>query len=181
MERRLVELAQHGDQAAFTEIVAAVSPRLLGVARRILRDHHGAEDATQQALVLIWRKLPKLTHPDRFDAWAYRVLINACYAEARSDRGHAGGLELLEGDAVVEDDALSIVERDMLDRAFGRLPLEQRTVLVLQYYLDLGHHQIADLLGVPLGTVKSRAASGRQHLRAALEADARPPVRRWST
>lgn len=180
MERKLVELAQHGDEAAFSEIVFAISPRLLTVAGRILGDLHRAEDATQQALVLIWRKLPKLNDPDRFDGWAYRVLVNACYAEARSTRGHADGLHLLEADAVVEDDALNVADRDMLDRAFERLSLEQRAVLVLQYYLDLGQQQIAEVLGVPLGTVKSRAASGRDALRAALEADARPASRRWS-
>ena len=68
----------------------------------------------------------------------------------------------------------------MLERAFDRLPAEQRAVLVLQYYMDLGHPQIAEMLGVPLGTVKSRASSGRQALRAALEADARSSAGRWS-
>lgn len=174
MERRLVELAQRGDQKAFSEIAFAISPRLLAVAQRILRDYHLAEDATQQALVLVWRKLPKLTDPDRFDGWAYRILVNACYAEARAGRRNPDTLGLLEADAITEDGALSIADRDMLERGFGHLSLEHRTVLVLQYYLDLGHHQIADMLGVPLGTVKSRASSGRAALRAALEADARP-------
>jgi RNA polymerase sigma factor (sigma-70 family) len=66
-----------------------------------------------------------------------------------------------------------VADRDALERAFDRLATEQRAVLVLQYYLDLGHPQIAEILGVPLGTVKSRASAGRQALRAALEADAR--------
>ena len=67
MERSLVERAQRGDEKAFSEIAFAISPRLFPVAQRILRDYHRAEDATQQALVLIWRKLPKLSDPDKFE------------------------------------------------------------------------------------------------------------------
>jgi RNA polymerase sigma-70 factor (ECF subfamily) len=68
----------------------------------------------------------------------------------------------------------------MLERAFDRMPVEQRAVLVLQYYLELGQPEIADVLGIPLGTVKSRASAGRHALRATLEADARPGSGRWS-
>jgi RNA polymerase sigma-70 factor (ECF subfamily) len=180
MERRLVELAQHGDQRAFAEIAFSVSPRLFAVAQRILRDYHRAEDVTQQAIVLIWRKLPKLADPDRFDGWAYRIVVNACYAEARRNRRAPVGVHLLETDDAEGDSQVSVAERDMLERAFDRLPPEQRAVLVLQYYLELGHPEIAELLGIPLGTVKSRASSGRNALRAALEADARPGVGRWT-
>lgn len=180
MERRLVELAQRGDQGAFSEIAFTLSPRLFPVAQRILRDYQRAEDATQQTLVQIWRKLPKLSDPDKFDGWAYRILVNACYAEARRNRRHPDDLRLLETDRATADHALDVADRDMLERAFDRLPAEQRAVLVLQYYLDLGHPQIADILGVPLGTVKSRASSGRQALRAALEADSRGGVGRWT-
>ena len=151
------------------------------MATRILRDYHGAEDATQQALVLIWRKLPKLADPDRLDAWAYRILLNECYAEERRGRRRPDALQLLEDEGASDDGALTVANRDMLERAFARLPAEQRAVLVLQYYLDLGHPQIAELLGVPLGTVKSRASSGRRALRAVLEADARPMrAPRWT-
>jgi RNA polymerase sigma-70 factor (ECF subfamily) len=180
VERRLVELAQRGDQGAFSEIAFAINPRLFTVAHRILRDYHRAEDATQQALVQIWRKLPKLSDPDKFDGWAYRILVNICYAEARKGKRNPEGLHLLETDAAASDSQLSVADRDMLERAFDRLPPEQRAVLVLQYYLDLGHPQIAEMLGVPLGTVKSRASSGRLALRAALEADARHGVGRWT-
>ena len=173
MERTLVELAQRGDRGAFSELAHLVSPRLFRVAQRILRDYANAEDATQQALVQIWRTLPRLRDVERFDAWSYRILVNACYSAARSERRRPPTLHVLETDAATVDGVGAIADRDMLDRAFLRLPPEQRAVLVLQYYLDLGHAEIAELLGVPLGTVKSRAFSGRNALRAALEADAR--------
>jgi RNA polymerase sigma-70 factor (ECF subfamily) len=180
VERRLVELAQRGDEGAFSQIAFQISPRLFAIAQRILRDFHRAEDATQQALVQIWRKLPKLSDPDKFEGWSYRILVNTCYAEARKSRRHPDDLRLLDTDRASADSALSVADRDMLERAFERLSAEQRAVLVLQYYLDLGHPQIAEILGVPLGTVKSRSSAARQALRAALEADARPGEGRWS-
>jgi RNA polymerase sigma-70 factor (ECF subfamily) len=99
--------------------------------------------------------------------------VNTCYAEARKSRRHPDDLRLLDTDSATGDSALNVTDRDALERAFDRLAAEQRAVLVLQYYLDLGHPQIAEILGVPLGTVKSRASAGRQAMRAALEADAR--------
>jgi RNA polymerase sigma-70 factor, ECF subfamily len=175
MERSLVELAQRGDRGAFSELARATSPRLFRVAQRILRDYGLAEDATQHALVQIWRTIPNLKDPDRFDAWSYRILVNACYSRARSERRLPQPLALVDGDATGADGTSAVADRDMVNRAFLRLPAEQRAVLVLQYYLDLGHAEIAGMLGIPVGTVKSRAFSGRQALRAALEADARQP------
>lgn len=181
MEQSVVQRAQRGDRTAFAEIAFQSAPRLYAVAHRILRDHDLAEDATQLALVQIWRKLPKLTDPGRFDAWAYRVVVNTCYAESRRRRPSSLDLQLVENDAPTGEATLSVIQRDMLDRAFRRLPAEQRAVLVLQYYLDLDHAAIAEVLGIPLGTVKSRASSGRQAMRAALEADDRvPSLGRWS-
>ena len=181
MERALVEQAQRGDQAAFAEIAFRVTPRLFGVARRILHDYQQAEDVTQLALVTIWRKLPGLADPDRFDGWAYRILVNGCYAEGRRKKQRAAELQLLESDVVTDDGVVSISDRDMLQLAFGRVSPQQRAVLVLQYYLELDQHAIAEVLGIPLGTVKSRVASARQALRAALEADARPAgLGRWT-
>ena len=173
MERRLVELAQRGDRAAFGELAVSITPRLFAIAHRILRDYHRAEDATQQAIVLIWRQLPRLADPDRFPAWAYRVTVHACYKEANRNRRTLEALHLLPHPAV-DDSQSGVADRDMLERAFDRLPLEQRAVLVLQYYLGLEKAEIAAILDIPLGTVGSRASNARNAMRAAIEADARP-------
>jgi RNA polymerase sigma-70 factor (ECF subfamily) len=178
VERGLVEQAQRGDQAAFAEIAYAINPRLFAIAHRMLRDFHLAEDATQQAIVLIWRDLPKLADPDRFDGWSYRVLMNVCYRQARTRRLDASTVALVDDVPVEVNAEGAIVDREMLRRAFDRLTPEQRAVLVLQYYLDVGHADIARILGIPIGTVKSRAASARSALRAALEGDARPGLAR---
>jgi RNA polymerase sigma-70 factor, ECF subfamily len=176
MDRELVTRAQAGDESAFTDIAYAIGDRLFTVAHRILRDVHLAEDATQLTLVAIWRELPKLRDPARFEAWSYRVLVNACHAQARIERKWSPGLHVLDTDRVGGDPQLSVAVRDELERGFRRLPTEQRAVLVLQHYLDLSMPQIAELLGVPIGTVRSRLHYARRAMRAALEADARPAL-----
>ena len=80
MDTELVTQAQIGDKAAFAAIAAALADRYLAASHRILRDLALAEDATQQALLAIWRDLPQLRDPARFDAWSYRLLVRACYA-----------------------------------------------------------------------------------------------------
>ena len=171
VERQLVERAQQGDPEAFDRLTELVMDRLYSVAYRILRHAQSAEDATQQALVAIWRQLPQLRDPDRFEAWCYRLLVNAAYAEHRRNRPttDAEFPETKSGDpyATIED-------RDQLERGFQKLSAEQRAVLVLQHYLNYSHAQMADVLGVPVGTVRSRLHGARGAMRAALEADARP-------
>jgi len=110
MERRLVERAMHGDEAAFDDLVERVGDHLHSIARRILRDPYLAEDATQRALLDAWQNLPRLRDPDRFEAWAYRLIVNACNAEARRERRHHGNLRLLASDEpFVSDTASRIV------------------------------------------------------------------------
>ena len=83
MDANLVIRAQRGDQGAFANIASAIGPRFHGVAYGILRDRELAEEVTQQAIVDCWRSLPQLRDPSRFDGWAYRLVVNACYSEAR--------------------------------------------------------------------------------------------------
>ena len=178
MERQLVTQAQAGDLDAFDLLVTDVVDRLYSVAYRILRNGPSAEDATQQALVDIWRYLPGLRDPDRFDAWAYRILVHAAYGEHRHRRRGAPPGALTDGEAD-RDPYPSIHDRDQLERGFQRLSVEHRAVLVLQHYLDMTHDEIADALGIPVGTVRSRLHSARVAMRAALEADARPVAKEW--
>jgi len=107
MERELVERAMHGDEEAFDELVGRIGDSVHSVARRILRDTTLAQDATQQALLDAWQSLPQLRDPDRFEAWTYRLLVNACYAEARRERRHRGNLRLLPHDGGIAPDSTS--------------------------------------------------------------------------
>ena len=98
MQTELVERAQNGDEQAFASLALAVGNRFHAVAQRILRDNALAEDATQQALLAIWRGLPQLRNPGRFDAWSYRLLVRPCYAEGRKARSWVPNLRLLSAD-----------------------------------------------------------------------------------
>src|ERR1700693_40586 len=98
MDQELVALAQRGDEQAFASLAVAAGHRLHAVAFRILRDTDLAEDATQQALLNVWRNLPQLRDPARFDAWSYRLLVRACYADAGPERRWAPTLHPLSAD-----------------------------------------------------------------------------------
>jgi RNA polymerase sigma-70 factor (ECF subfamily) len=178
MDTDLVVRAQHGDEEAFASLAVAAGDRLHAVAHRILRDIELAEDATQQALLTVWRDLPQLRDPARFDAWSYRLLVRACYAEARRTRRWAPNLRLLPADEPSgADDSSSVADRDQLERGFRRLSIDHRAVVVLHHYLDMPLDEVAETLGVPVGTVRSRLHHAMRGLRAALEADARPTPR----
>lgn len=176
METGLVERAQRGDREAFGLLAVPLGDRLYAVAARVLRDPDLAADATQQALVSIWRELPRLRDVHRFEGWSYRILVRACYAERRSERRWSPPLRVLpsEADSRSLDDIRLVENRDLMERAARRLSIDHRVVIVLRYYLDLPHAEIAELLGIPAGTVRSRLRYALLGLRAALDADARP-------
>ena len=178
MDTDLVTRAQHGDEEAFASLAVAAGDRLHAVAHRILRDIDLAEDATQQALLAIWRDLPQLRDPTRFDAWSYRLLVRACYAEGRRSRQWTPNMHLLPSDEPMQADGSSaVVDRDQLERGFRRLSIDHRAVVVMHHYLDMPLDRVADVLGIPAGTARSRLHHAMRGLRAALDADARPTAR----
>ena len=178
MDRDVVVGAQRGDLAAFETLTLAHHPRLYRVALGILRDPHLAEDATQQAFLDIWRRFDRLSDPGKFEGWSYRLLVHACYAEAKRKPTWAGGTDISQADEPPTRDAFElVVDRDQLERGFERLPVDQRAVVVLHYLLDMKLEQVAEALGVRQGTVHSRLNRAMKSLRAALEADSRPAER----
>ncbi|MDR3544372.1 MAG: sigma-70 family RNA polymerase sigma factor [Candidatus Limnocylindrales bacterium] len=175
MQVPVVERAQRGDPDAFEVLVRDVGGRLVGLAFRILRDHSAAEDAVQQTLVTAWRELPGLRDPERFEAWLHRILVRACAAEARRNGRMRAGVRDVSPDVRFDSNAFGrVADRDELERGFRRLTPDQRTVVVLRYWGDLRQEEIAETMGIPLGTVKSRLHHATAALRAALEAEARP-------
>jgi RNA polymerase sigma-70 factor (ECF subfamily) len=174
--KALVERARDGDHDAFAQLAAATIDRLHAIAWLILRDLDDAEDAVQEALVHAWRELPRLREADRFEAWLRRMLVNACHDLGRRRRRRSLVPIAMAAEPVSADSWLRLENQDMLERAFERLPIEQRTVLVLEHYVGLTGPEIAAATGVSLGTAKSRARYARTAMRAALEADARGGV-----
>ena len=175
LDSDLVERAQRGDRDAFAILARTHGDRLMAIAHRILRDAGRAEDAVQQTLVIAWRELPGLRDPDRFDAWLQRLLVNASYAEARRWRTWSANVRVLEIDGPAgPDEALSFDDRDRIARGFRRLPPDQRAILVFTHYLGLAPAEIAERLGIPVGTARSRLHYAHRAMRAAIEADERP-------
>jgi RNA polymerase sigma-70 factor (ECF subfamily) len=175
MQAELVERASRGDGDAFDTLAAAHVDRCYALAYRILRDAHLAQDATQQALLGAWRDLPTLKEPERFDAWLHRLVVHACYVEARSDRRWVARVRLISTEQSSSPDSASsvVADRDELERGFRRLSPEQRAVVVLHHYLGYPLTEVAATLGIPVGTVSSRLHYATRQLRAAIEADAR--------
>lgn len=175
VDRDLVESAQRGDREAFAILVRTHGDRLFGIARRILRDLDLADEAVQRTFVKIWRELPSLREADRFEAWLTRILTRECYELARADRRRTVRLVSLDAaeDPTETDATERFAQRDLLERAFRRLPPDQRAILVLRHHIGMEPTEIAASLGIPAGTVRSRLHYAHRELRAALEADAR--------
>ena len=174
MRTALVRRARDGDEDAFTELVDMDGDRCFAIAYRILRDVDRAKDSVQQAFLLAWRELPRLRDPERFEVWLYRLLVNACYEEARRHRRWTTRVRALPMDGpVAPDPIVSVEDRDALERAFQRLSPEHRAVFVMHHHAGLPLHAIADVVGVPIGTVKSRLHHAVRNLRAVLEAESR--------
>jgi len=178
MDTDLVVRAQRGDKGAYALVAAEIADRFLAVARRILRDRDLAEDATQQALLTVWQDLPQLRDPARFEAWSYRLLVHACYAEGRRERRWAPNLRVLSvEDSTVDGGLGTVADRDQLERGFRLISIDHRAVVVLHYYLDKPLDEVARILEIPAGTAHSRLHHAMRALRAALAADARRTLR----
>jgi RNA polymerase sigma-70 factor (ECF subfamily) len=180
----LVDQAKRGDREAFDSLARLVGDRCMAIALRILRDVDLAEDAVQVSLITAWRELRALRDPDRFEPWLHRILTHACYAKARQRRRWNEGILLLPSESVHGHDAyLNVDDRDQLERAFRRLTVQQRAILVFHYYLGLSISEVATRIGIPVGTAKSRLHHATTALRASIEADARassPPQERMA-
>ena len=178
MQRDLVIRSRNGDHEAFAQLVAASFDQLVRTARLILRDNECAADAVQDALLSAWLHIRAVRDPDRFDAWLRRLLVHACYREAKRARRRrvmemeVTPLDTLTANDVPEETAI----RDQIERGFRRLTIEQRAVLVVHHYLRLPDFDAAVVLDVPVGTFKSRLNRATAALRAVLEADDRSPV-----
>ena len=174
MDVELVVRAQRGDHDAFTDIATALYNRLYRVALNIMSDAHLAEDATQHAIVEMWRNLPKLREPQKLEAWAHRIVVNACRREGRNAKRWMQAIaQTPEEDPTANRGFASVAHRDQLERGFRRLPREQREVVVLHHYAALPLKDVAEVLGIPIGTASSRLSRAMAALRAALEADDR--------
>jgi RNA polymerase sigma-70 factor (ECF subfamily) len=168
-DRDLVKAAQNGDARALNDLLERHMDRIHGVCSRIVGATRDADDATQNAMISIVRALDRFDGRSAFSTWAYRIATNAALDELRRRRRRPQ-LHVVtdeDGDAPEPADTLShrqvdaVVDRMMIDEALESLPDDFRAAIVLCDVTEMGYAEIAEVLGVPIGTVKSRIARGR--------------------
>jgi RNA polymerase sigma-70 factor (ECF subfamily) len=180
MERALVEKARSGDRDAFDALVRSRIDAVYRTSLAIVGDQADAADATQETFVSAWCHRDALRDPDRFDAWLGRINLNACRAQLRR-RGRTsvreirpldpeGGHEPASTDRALDD---RTADTDLFDRAFARLSLDDRAILVLHHLQERPVAEIAATLGSPEGTIKSRLHRARAALESALAKESR--------
>jgi RNA polymerase sigma-70 factor (ECF subfamily) len=178
MDRSLVDRARHGDLDAFEEIVHARMDAIYRLSFAIVGDEDDARDTTQETFVAAWHRIRGLRDPDRFDAWLQRIAVNAARMTLRA-RGRRRVREIPSGDvaalATVADRTVPADRSDagLLGAALDRLPVDQRTILVLHHLEGHGVAELAEILQIPIGTLKSRLHTARRALEAALAAEER--------
>jgi RNA polymerase sigma-70 factor (ECF subfamily) len=139
------------------------------LAAHLLTDRTDAEDAVQEALALAWRGWPRLRDATRFGPWFDRIVVNVCYERLRGRRRAGPMTEPDPGVVISSDQIAATVARDAVGRALLNLTPEQRIVVVLRYWRDLSIEEIAERVGVPSGTVRSRLHYAMQRLKADID------------
>jgi RNA polymerase sigma factor (sigma-70 family) len=152
----LVIAARSGDRQAFASLVESESPAAYRLLLVILRSEADAQDALQDAFIRAWRDLPSLRDPARWSAWFRRLLVRAALDRGRRERSTREVMARLVPSNPTPDPAAAVADRDEILRVVGRLPAEDRALLVLRFGADLELPDVAAALGIPLGTAKSR-------------------------
>ena len=176
----LIARAGRGDAEAFELLITPRFWRLGRLALSITGNEADADDAIQIGCLRAWRELPRLREPTLFDAWLWRIVLNACRNVVRGRR------RLIVHEIAVTDDVLgertiaagpgpgdALPDDDAIRRAFARLDHDKRTILVLHHVDERPIREIAGILAIPEGTVKWRLHAARQALERTLEAERR--------
>ena len=163
----LIERFVGGDRSAFDTLVRAHEDRVFSVCLRIMANRESALDATQETFLTLYRKADRFAGTAAFSTWLYRVAVNTCYDLLRKEKRRRAD-RLPEhhdpADASAADAFTSVELRPDLEQALGRIPDEFRSAVVLSDLEDLPIADIAEILGIPPGTAKSRIFRGRRLL-----------------
>ncbi len=179
-DRTLVRRAQQGNQDAFAELVTRHQRYVYNLAFRLLRSTDEAEDLAQEAFVRAWRGLGNFRGEAKFTTWLYRIVTNLCYSRLAGLRRQLLSVEADDADLLAlspENDPPAVVEaaerRAVLHRHIAALPEKYQVVITLFYLQEFSYQEIAQVLGVPLGTVKTHLFRARERLKQQLATGAR--------
>ncbi|KQO98483.1 RNA polymerase sigma factor [Leifsonia sp. Leaf264] len=165
-EAPLIDRARDGDARAFDELLRPHRDKLWGICVRVTRNHADAEDAVQDAMVAIWKGLPRFRGEAAFSTWTYRIAANAALGVVRRRREvPVAEIFDIEPDPGFED---GVAMHDEIQAALRTVPEDFRVALVLREYGSLTYEEIAEHQGIPVQTVKSRLNRARAAVRAAL-------------
>ena len=173
-EQNWIAAAQTGDQSAFEQLVRLYEKRVYALTSRMCRNPADAEEAAQEAFLAAWQGLPFFRGDSSFSTWLYRLASNACVDILRREGRHQPNLSLDDEDAAIDlpDSALSPHDeaerselRQQIEDGLAALPPDYRQVLILRELHQRSYDEIADILSLDLGTVKSRINRGRKRLR----------------
>ncbi len=176
----LLELALQGDRACFGELIERWQRKIYGFICRYVGNSTDAQDLTQDTFTKAYTNLDRLADPARFSSWLYKIALNEFRMRFRRQRrvhsvplqdeqGAPAGPELAET-ATPETELAAKEDVELLREVFSQLPEEQKAVILMKEYQGLKFHEISELLGIPLSTVKSRMYLGLKTLRKLMEA-----------
>lgn len=167
LDVELIDRYLAGDRSAFNELMAAHEDRVFAICLRMLRDRSAALDATQETFLTVFRKADRYQAKAAFSTWLYRVAVNTCYDALRRTRRRPTD-PLPEhtdpADPSSEDGFASADVRPAIEDALAALPMEFRAAVTIVDLEGLALQTAAEMLGVPVGTVKSRVFRGRKLL-----------------
>ena len=176
-ERELVHRAQEGDRGAFAELVEAHMDFAYNVALRALNNTQDAEDVVQEAFIKAWKALGGFRVEASFRTWLYRIVINLCYTQLPKLRREFGSLEedngrLKPADQNADIDPVFFLEGKEIiagiQRLIAALPEKYQILLLLRYQQECSYAEIAEIMDLPLGTVKTGLFRAKERLRAAV-------------
>ena len=183
-EPALLRKARLGDAQAFGALVLAHQAFAYNLALRAVQDAHEAQDITQEAFLRAWQGLPGFRGEAGFRTWLYRIVMNLCYNHSPRIRRDLAQLahdetveEWLPGDSPdPERELVASEQRRLLQQQIDALPASYRVLVLLRYQQDLSYDEIAQVTGMPLGTVKTGLFRAHARLKAALAAAVEPPA-----
>lgn len=159
-ELRWIQRVRQGDEVALTALIERHRTRLLRVAANILHDAHEAEDVAQESFLKGFKEIANLRDDRSFSGYLYRICVRLCMDRLRSRRA-----EPLEFDRVVPSDGPNVENKVLVQKLLSQLTPDLRTTVVLREVEQLSYDEIAIVMKVPVGTVRSRLHTARERLR----------------